>query len=432
MNTVKKIIALITVVFVVIRLFIISVSASFAAPIMAEETLKTILIEGMVAGGSDYTKDDLEAWEFDDLENEFEIQMSTNPNFNVKKALPPLVSGDISDVPGSPEHIAKLEEEKRKYKEQIGKVLSDWINYMQSNGEDLYDFINPTYNSPYIDIPSSGAVIEITDSLDQHRIIYLNDYGLKVLTSDGRSGFMIRQNIMARQVIYDKYGKLVSDKSYDTPNNAQTTYTLNSASIKSIQIYGDWRYDEDTPAETDDEAVPVIGEVAGTQVTPDMLNPDGTVTIDGTTYSPSDYIDWDKFKDNAIIDLLNDILSKIDTAPIVSEQDKPLVDVDEIEVIVPEELSDFTIPTGIVSVFPFCLPWDFVRGIKTLLAKPEVPVFKTEIDLTDFCGFDLGVIPLEISFEKWEPAVIIVRWFFLLLFIISLIILTPKICKGAG
>ena len=34
-----------------------------------------------------------------------------------------------------------------------------------------------------------------------------------------------------------------------------------------------------------------------------------------------------------------------------------------------------------------------------LLAKPEVPVFKTEFDLTDFCGFDLGVIPLEISLE---------------------------------
>lgn len=315
MNTVKKIIAVITVFFVVIRLFIISVSASFAAPIMAEETLKTILIEGMVAGGSDYTKDDLEAWELDDLENEFQIQMSTNPNFNVKKVLPPLVFGDISDVSGSSEHIAKLEEEKRKYKEQIGKVLSDWINYMQSNGEDLYDFINPTYNSPYIDIPSSGAVIEITDALDQHKIIYLNDYGLKVLTSDGRAGFMIRQNIVARIVVYDKYGKLVSDRTYDTPNNAKTTYTLNSSSIKSIQIYGDWRYDEDTPAETDDEAVPVIGEVAGTQVTPDMLNPDGTVTIDGTTYSPSDYIDWDKFKDNAIIDLLNDILSKIDNIP---------------------------------------------------------------------------------------------------------------------
>lgn len=88
---------------------------------------------------------------------------------------------------------------------------------------------------------------------------------------------------MVRQVIYDKRGKLVADVSYDTPSNSQMTYSLTDSSVKSIQIYGDWRYDEDTPAETDDTAVPVIGEVAGTQVTPDMLNPDGTVTIDGTT-----------------------------------------------------------------------------------------------------------------------------------------------------
>lgn len=432
MNTFKKIISVITVVFVVIRLFIISVSASFAAPIMAEETLKTILIEGMVAGGSDYTKDDLEAWELDDLENEFEIQMSTNPNFNLKKALPPLVSGDISDVSGSPEHIAKLEEEKRKYKGQIGKVLSDWINYMQSNGEDLYDFINPTYNSPYIDIPSSGAVIEITDSLDQHRIIYLNDYGLKVLTSDGRSGFMIRQNIMARQVIYDKYGKLVSDKSYDTPNNAQTTYTLNSASIKSIQIYGDWRYDEDTPAETDDEAVPVIGEVAGTQVTPDMLNPDGTVTIDGTTYSPIDFIDWDKFKDNAIIDLLNDILSKIDTAPIVSEQDKPLVDVDEIEVSVPEELSDYAAPIGISNVFPFCIPWDIVRGFQILNRPSVTPKLEIPFNIPEFGLFDGVEETITIDFTEYDKYVQIFRWFQILGFSFLLCKLSLTRVKGAG
>lgn len=429
MNTVKKIIAVITVFFVVIRLFIISVSASFAAPIMAEETLKTILIEGMVAGGSDYTKDDLEAWELDDLENEFQIQMSTNPNFNVKKVLPPLVFGDISDVSGSSEHIAKLEEEKRKYKEQIGKVLSDWINYMQSNGEDLYDFINPTYNSPYIDIPSSGAVIEITDALDQHKIIYLNDYGLKVLTSDGRAGFMIRQNIVARIVVYDKYGKLVSDRTYDTPNNAKTTYTLNSSSIKSIQIYGDWRYDEDTPAETDDEAVPVIGEVAGTQVTPDMLNPDGTVTIDGTTYSPSDYIDWDKFKDNAIIDLLNDILKELENVPVIDESKTDIGEIDS-DVDLPSELSDFAIP-GLIDVFPFCLPYDFIRGMRLFSAESEVPHFETEIKIPAFLNVPEQNWKIEIDFKEFEPLAKITRWCSLISFIYCLILLTPKIAKGA-
>lgn len=423
MNTVKKIIAVITVVFVVIRLFIISVSASFAAPIMAEETLKTILIEGMVAGGSDYTKDDLEAWELDDLENEFEIQISTNPNFNSKKVLP--VFFDINN-PG-----LGYNEDAAAFDKMADQVLSDWL--AGSLGENIYDNIHPTYNSPYIDIPSSGAVIEVTDALDQHRIIYLNDYGLKVLNSDGHAGFMIRQNIMVRQVIYDKYGKLVADVSYDTPSNSQMTYSLTDSSVKSIQIYGDWRYDEDTPAETDDEAVPVIGEVAGTQVTPDMLNPDGTVTIDGTTYSPSNFIDWDKFKDNAIIDLLNDILSKIDDMP-VAEPDttKDLVDSITDSVSVPDELSDYIMPVGISTVFPFCLPFDLYRGVKLLNAPPVAPVLKIPFNIPEFGLFKGYKTELVIEFAKYEKYFSVFRWGIYFIFALSLIFISTKIVKGAG
>lgn len=411
MNTVKKIITVITVIFVVIRLFMISVSASFAAPIMAEETLKTALIEGIIAGGSDYTKDDLESWDLDDLENEFQIQVNTNSDFNSKNSIESLVNSSID------------------FQMQCNEVIINWLDKMVETGGNIYDFINPTYNSSYIDIPSSGAVIEITDALDQHRIIYLNDYGLKVLTSDGRAGFTIRQNIVARQVIYDKHGKLLSDKSYDTPNNAQATYTLNSASIKSIQIYGDWRYDEDTPAETDDEAVPVIGEVAGTQVTPDMLNPDGTVTIDGTTYSPSDYIDWDKFKDNAIIDLLNDILKELENVPVI---DDSKTDIDEIDsdVDLPSELSDFAIP-GLIDVFPFCLPKHFIRGMYLFSTEPEVPHFETEIKIPAFLNVPEQNWKIEIDFKEFEPLAKITRWCSLISFIYCLILLTPKIAKGA-
>lgn len=390
-------------------------SASFAAPFIAEETLKTVLIEGILAGGSDYTKDDLEAWELEDLKNEFEIQMTTNPNFKPKKALP--VFFDINN-PG-----LGYNEDSAAFDKMANQVVSDWLS--GSFGENIYDKIYPTYNIP-IDMQGRGGAYRIPydygngqGRVDSYRV-YLFDYAEISEKSDGVYYTLVNSH----EYVYRLDGTLW----YENPYVSNRTFS----GLKSgEERYGDWRYADGTKLDTDDEAIPVIGEADGTQITPDMLNPDGTVTIDGTTYSPSDYIDWEKFKDNAIIDLLNEILKAIENAPVVSDQDKPLGDVDEIEVIVPEELSDFTIPTGIVSVFPFCLPWDFVRGIKTLLAKPEVPVFKTEIDLTDFCGFDLGVIPFEISFEKWEPAVIIVRWLFLLLFIISLIILTPKICKGA-
>lgn len=426
MNVIKKTIAIIIVALVVMRLFVINVSASFAAPVMAEETLKLLFIEALSATGS-YSADDLEAWEYEDLRNEFDIQMTTNTNFNAKKVLPVLVSDDLSVIPGSPEDIAKKEAEMRKFREQTDKVVSYWLNDICSGalGEDIYDSINPTYNIP-IDMQGNGCVLVMPFSnypgrpIDRYRVIY-GEYGII-----GKSGneTQVRVFNVTKTDVYDLRWNLQYSEG---PLSSYMT-AINS----NMERYGDWSFEDGTKVDTDDEPIPVIGEVAGTQVTPDMLNPDGTVTIGGTTYYPKDFIDWDKFKDPAIIDLLNKILAKIDDMPVISEQDKPIVDVDSVEIAVPDELSDYTVPAGISSVFPFCLPFDFSRGIKMLLAEPEVPVFKTEINMTDFCGFDLGVVPLEISLEKWEPAVVIIRWFNLLLFIISLIFISTKIVKGAG
>lgn len=424
MNVTKKTIAMIIVALVVMRLFVINVSASFAAPVMAEETLKLLFIEALSATDS-YSADDLEAWEYEDLRNEFDIQMTTNPNFNAKKVLPVLVSDDLSVIPGSPEDIAKKEAEMIKFREQTDKAVSDWLNYMQSSGEDLYDFINPTYNIP-IDIQGNGCVLVVPFSnagngkIDRYRVIY-GEYGLIKKVGDE-----------IHYSVYNVPKRDIYDLNWNFKYSQSGTSVTSGTILSDMERYGDWSFEDGTKVDTDDDPIPVIGEVAGTQVTPDMLNPDGTVTIGGTTYYPKDFIDWDKFKDPAIIDLLNKILAKIDDMPVISEQDKPIVDVDSVEIAVPDELSDYTVPAGISSVFPFCLPFDFSRGIKMLLSEPEVPVFKTEIDMTDFCGFDLGVVPLEISLEKWEPAVVIIRWFNLLLFIISLIFISTKIVKGAG
>lgn len=410
MNVVKKIIAVITTVLITVRLAVISVSASFAAPFIAEESLKLLFIEALGATGS-YSADDLEAWEYDDLKNEFEIQMTTNPNFNAKKVLP--VFFDIND-PG-----LGYNEDAAAFDKMANQAVSEWLNYMQSKGEELYDFINPTYAGP--DLQGKTSVLFNYWAKDDKRyydVYYSSQPGELYRHSDGVYYF----------IKYD----YVEHYSPDGVRQGGPSTVTGGLSAKYVRC-GEWVWREDgTQAPTDDETIPVIGEADGTQVTPDMLNPDGTVTIDGTTYYPKDFIDWDKFKDPAIIDLLNKILSKLEEVPVVSEQDKPLVDVDSIEIAVSEELSDYTVPVGISNVFPFCLPFDFARGVKMLLAKPEVPVFKTEFDLTDFCGFDLGVIPLEISLEKWEPAVVIIRWFFLFLFIVSLIKISPKIVKGAG
>lgn len=360
--------------------------------------------------------------------------MTTNPNFNAKKVLPVLVSDDLSVMPGSPEDIAKKEAEMRKFREQTNKAVSDWLNYMQSNGEDLYDFINPTYNTSIDMLDGTSLIRHYFDDGSGYEDIYCRSPGIvrnRVEGNDTWTEYVL--NDVYRKKIYNISGSLISDYEpfYTYQEIVVTRFGLN----KKREIYGKWVTEGGELAETDDKSIPVIGEAAGTQVTPDTLNPDGTVTIGGTTYYPKDFIDWDKFKDPAIIDLLNKILAKIDDMDVAEpDNTKDLVDsiTDSVEISVPDELSDYTVPAGISIVFPFCLPFDFSRGIKMLLAEPEVPVFKTEIDMTDFCGFDLGVVPLEISLEKWEPAVVIIRWFNLLLFIISLIFISTKIVKGDG
>ncbi len=424
MNVTKKVIAVIVIAVIIIRAFTIETFALAGAPVIAAEELATLLETALVGMG--LNADDLDGKDYNDLMDEFKIQMSTNPNFNPKKIVqypkpeyvgPGFLTACLMDLLTKPEVQAGIGVSNAILSSIADDVISDFF----SDYTKLSDSVVPT---PTVDLNGSGALFEWYDPDGYLAKRVYCEYIIR----DSSGSFKCYGDI--HEIIYYPNGTIQNEYKY--PYGSTGGYVGWTSMPEYQKFYGDVRYEDGTQAETDYEAIPVIGEADGTQVTPDMLNPDGTVTIDGTTYYPKDFIDWDKFKDPAIIDLLNQILDAIDNAPVVSEQDKPIVDVDSIEIAVPDELSDYTVPVGISSVFPFCLPFDFSRGIKMLLAEPEVPVFKTEIDMTDFCGFDLGVIPLEISLEKWEPAVVVIRWFILLLFIFSLIFISTKIVKGAG
>lgn len=407
--------ALITIILVVIRLFVINVYASFAAPIMAEETLKTILIEGLVAGGSDYSKDDLEAWELDDLENEFEIQMTTNSNFNVKKVLP--VFFDIND-PG-----LGYNEDAAAFDKMADQELSDWLSGLLSGslGENIYDNLHPTYVGP--DLEGGVAMLKLKNNDGSYYVYYGNTNGELYHNSSTSTAVYLKTYC---EEFYDRDGILI----HSTNANSSVTTEYDKS---CVSIYGSWKWREDgTQVDTDDEIIPAIGEADGTQVTPDMLNPDGTVTIGGITYYPKDFIDWDKFKDPAIIDLLNKILAKIDDIPVISEQDKPLVDVDEIEVSVPEELSDYAAPIGISNVFPFCIPWDIVRGFQILNQPSVTPKFEIPFNIPEFGLFDGVEETITIDFTEYDKYVQIFRWFQIVGFSFLLCKLSLTRVKGAG
>ncbi len=421
MNVTKKVIAVIVIAVIIIRAFTIETFALAGAPVIAAEEI-TALLETALIGSGLYNESELDGKSYNELNDLLKDGINSgqiNPKVNYFTDPITEIKFSLLELLTKPEIQAGIGISKNVVNNFVNESLSNYLNYMQSKGEELYDFIHPTYTTT-VDLKGYGALFESWRSEDDLRYRCYCDY----ISLNG-STTMLHGKL---HYVYYLDGKILREEDRDMGDSFVGTST---ASID--KHYGDVRNHWDgTQVETDDEAIPVIGEADGTQVTPDMLNPDGTVTIDGTTYYPKDFIDWDKFKDPAIIDLLNQILDAIDNAPVVSEQDKPIVDVDSIEIAVPDELSDYTVPVGISSVFPFCLPFDFSRGIKMLLAEPEVPVFKTEIDMTDFCGFDLGVIPLEISLEKWEPAVVVIRWFILLLFIFSLIFISTKIVKGAG
>ena len=201
---------------------------------------------------------------------------------------------------------------------------------------------------------------------------------------------------------------------------------------QDYDVYGDVRYADGTQAPSLDSEVYEIGETTdGAKITLDMLNPDGTVTIDGVTYYPADYLDPDKLTEEGKKQLINNITNVINNTYVISE-DKPIVDTDEIVVEVAEELQNYTVSPSIITVFPFCLPFDFVRGMKLFSAKPVTPHFEITIDVPAILNIPPQKWTLEIDLEKFEPLAKITRWLSLFGFSYLLIILSTKIVKGAG
>ena len=136
-----------------------------------------------------------------------------------------------------------------------------------------------------------------------------------------------------------------------------------------------------------------------------------------------------------LIDLLNQILSKIDDIDVIEpDTTKDLVDsiTDSVDISVSEELSDYMMPTGISSVFPFCLPFDLYRGIRLLSVKPVAPVLEIPFEVPEFGLFKGYKTTLTIEFEKYDKYFSVFRWGIYFIFALGLVFISTKIVKGAG
>lgn len=175
----------------------------------------------------------------------------------------------------------------------------------------------------------------------------------------------------------------------------------------------------------------------GTKVYP---NADGTYTIDNSVYSPTYNIS--NYDDSALLGLLQQLLQKVGELENKLEFEKDTATDEELEEkleVAAEEaqsytgsLSEFMLDSAITKVFPFCLPFDFVRGIKLFNASPQTPIFTYYIKIPAVGSFAGTQIEITIDFSKFETLASISRWVSTVGFAFSLIFISTKIVKGAG
>lgn len=166
-------------------------------------------------------------------------------------------------------------------------------------------------------------------------------------------------------------------------------------------------------------------------------NADGTYTIGGTTYSP--VYNLAAYDDSALLGLLNQLLQRIDDLENKLEFEKEIdtpVDYDKAFENVQAyqgTMSEFIYSSPKwTTVFPFCIPWDFVRGVKLLSAAPVAPRFDIPFEIPAFGAFKGYATTISLDFSEYEKYFQPVRWFTTTFFLIGLGFVTFKIVKGAA
>lgn len=180
----------------------------------------------------------------------------------------------------------------------------------------------------------------------------------------------------------------------------------------------------------------------GTKVYPDS---DGTYNIDNRVYSPIYNIS--NYDDSALLGLLQQILQKIDSLEgqleyekekendkeLEEKQEEALEDLEEAAAESEDVLSQYTYSSKRwANIFPFCIPWDFVRGVKLLSASPVAPRFTIPFEIPEFGSFKGYKTEIVLNFSDYEKYFKPVRWFTTTFFLISLGFITFKIVKGAA
>jgi len=97
-----------------------------------------------------------------------------------------------------------------------------------------------------------------------------------------------------------------------------------------------------------------------------------------------------------------------------------------------EEIDPSQVKTPqLLKKFPFCIPWDIVDLVTAVSAEKKAPKFTLPFKLNSKQSSKVRIDEkVVIDFSKYENLAVICRWFFRLIFIAGLVVLTRYIIKG--
>lgn len=326
-----------------------------------------------------------------------------------------------------------------------GTLLSfGFIEWVKNN----VDSVKKVPGDNSVDMKGFGASMRIDNSSKGTSIpwdMYYSDY---IIITKNSSGAVVAATFYGDNCIHSWNDIYSGDKEASFSNGLRfdNAEMLQSLSTYSTKFYGDIRYSDGTKADesTAVEEVPGnIGEVtdadgntypvnADGTVTVNgediPVNADGTVTINGDTYYPTYIIS--NYDDTALIDLIHQLIDTINQGQLIEET--PADDVSDVPLpAVDADFESLQLSPSIATVFPFCIPWDLVRGIKLLAADPVAPRFEIPFNVPAigdiFPGYEGSVI---VDFAEYDKYFKVVRWGTFMIAMFGICFLTFKIVKG--
>lgn len=226
--------------------------------------------------------------------------------------------------------------------------------------------------------------------------------------------------------------RAIVEKTYRRPPHDDETFVKSEESIITFSNEKIGEIEEKKTGETTDVAINPDGSITlpdGTLVYP---NSDGTYTINGTDYTPSTILP----DINDLLKQLLDLQEQIKDLENSLQFDKDKADSFDVSESVDAavgsyegDLSEFLLNSRITQVFPFCLPFDFVRGLKLISSSPVPPKFDINFDIPSFGAYPGSHNVITLDLGVYSKYFNVVRWVSTVLFIISLCFLTHKLIK---